>query len=79
MAEYVFELGETLYNEATGEVVLMPEVKEEIIRCKDCRHRDPEDKKCDCGNGIVWQLPRDDNWFCADGERRLKNELPTDD
>lgn len=41
-----------------------------IIRCKDCKHRDPEDKKCDCGHGIIWQLPRDDNWFCADGERR---------
>ena len=42
----------------------------QIIRCKDCKHRDPEDKKCDCGHGIIWQLPRDDNWFCADGERR---------
>lgn len=40
-----------------------------IIRCKECKHRDPEDKKCDCGHDIVWQLPRDDNWFCADGER----------
>ena len=31
---------------------------------------DPEDKKCDYGHGIVWQLTRDDDWFCADGERR---------
>lgn len=42
----------------------------EIVRCRECKHRDPEDKKCDCGHGIVWQLARDDNWFCADGERR---------
>lgn len=42
----------------------------EVVRCKDCWHRDPEDKKCDCGHDIIWQLPRDDNWFCADGERR---------
>lgn len=42
----------------------------ELIRCKDCKHRDPEDRKCDCGHGILWQLPRDDDWFCADGERR---------
>ena len=42
----------------------------QIVRCKDCKHRDPEDKKCDCGHGIIWQLPRDNNWFCADGERR---------
>ena len=41
-----------------------------VVRCKDCKHRDPEDKKCDCGHAIQWQLPRDDDWFCADGERK---------
>ena len=41
-----------------------------VVRCRDCKHRDPEDKKCDCGHAILWQLPRDDDWFCADGERR---------
>lgn len=41
----------------------------EIVRCKDCKHRDPEDHKCDCGHTILWQLPRDDDWFCADAER----------
>lgn len=43
--------------------------KEYVVRCKDCKHRDPEDKKCDCGHDIRWQLPRADEWFCADGER----------
>ena len=43
--------------------------KEYVVRCKDCKHRDPEDKKCDCGHDIQWQLPRSDEWFCADGER----------
>lgn len=42
----------------------------EIVRCGECRHRDPEDKKCDCGHAIIWQLPRDDDWYCADAERR---------
>lgn len=41
-----------------------------VVRCKDCKYLDPEDKKCDCGHAILWQLPRDDDWFCADGERR---------
>ena len=41
-----------------------------VVRCKDCKHRDPEDKKCDCGHAIQWQLPRDDDWFCSDGERK---------
>lgn len=40
-----------------------------VVRCKDCKHRDPEDKRCDCGHAIEWQLPRGDDWFCADGER----------
>ena len=41
----------------------------ELVRCKDCKHRDPEDFKCDCGHDIHWELPRPDNWFCADGEK----------
>ena len=41
-----------------------------VVRCRDCKHRDPEDKKCDCGHDIMWQLPRDDDWFCADAKRR---------
>ena len=42
----------------------------DIVRCGECRHRDPEDKKCDCGHDIIWQSPRDDDWYCADSERR---------
>ena len=44
----------------------------EIVRCGECRHRDPEDKKCDCGHGVIWQLPRGDDWYCADAERRTE-------
>jgi predicted RNA-binding Zn-ribbon protein involved in translation (DUF1610 family) len=51
-------------------IMSLPSVQTEIIRCKDCKHRDPEDKKCDCGHDIMWQLPRRDDWFCADAERR---------
>lgn len=42
----------------------------EIVRCKDCVHRDPEDKKCDCGS-LERQgcpFPVRDDYFCADGE-----------
>lgn len=44
--------------------------QEQIVRCKDCKHRDPENGECDSGHGIQWQLPRSDDWFCADGERK---------
>ena len=49
-----------------------PTIQPEIVRCKDCKHRDPEDEKCDCGHDIQWQLPRQDDWYCADGERMDK-------
>ena len=42
----------------------------EVVRCKDCKHRDPEDLKCDCGHAILWQLCREDDWYCADGEKK---------
>jgi hypothetical protein len=47
----------------------LPSAQPEIVRCEYCKHRDPEDKKCDCGHDILWQLPRRNDWFCADGER----------
>lgn len=43
-----------------------------VVRCKDCRHRDPEDHKCDSGEferqGCPFKVA--DNYFCAYGERR---------
>lgn len=43
-----------------------------VVRCRECIHRDPEDKKCDCGGleraGCIF--PVDDNYFCAYGERK---------
>lgn len=42
-----------------------------VVRCKDCRHRDPEDHKCDCGEterqGCPFKVS--DDYFCAYGER----------
>jgi len=52
----------------------IPSAQPEIIRCRDCKHRDPEDKKCDCGHDIVWNLPRQDDWFCADAKRRTDEQ-----
>ena len=56
------------------ELMMMPSAQPEIVRCGEYRHRDPEDKKCDCGHDIIWQLPRDDDWFCGDAERRTGGE-----
>ena len=40
-----------------------------VVRCGECTHRDPEDKKCDCG---CWHIPfavKDED-FCSYGERK---------
>lgn len=41
-----------------------------VVFCKDCKHRDPEDGKCDSGHDIKWNLSRPDLWFCADGAKK---------
>lgn len=46
-----------------------------VVRCKECKHRDPEDKRCDCG---CWHNPftTNDNDFCSYGERRTDANEP---
>lgn len=43
-----------------------------VVHCKDCKHRDPEDRKCDCGElaraGCIF--PVKDDYFCAYGARK---------
>ena len=43
-----------------------------VVLCRDCKHRDPEDHKCDCGQleraGCVF--PVDDDYYCAYGVKR---------
>lgn len=42
-----------------------------VVRCRECRHRDPEDHKCDCGENERQGCPFrvHDDYFCAYGER----------
>ena len=43
-----------------------------VVLCKDCKHRDPEDHRCDCG-GMERQgcpFPVDDDYFCSYAEKR---------
>lgn len=40
-------------------------IREDIVRCKDCKWYDEQISLCDnCG------LPREQTFFCADGKRR---------
>ena len=39
---------------------------QELIRCKDCKHHSEAGF---CGYNDIYPWPEDD-WFCADGERK---------
>ena len=39
----------------------------ELVRCKDCRHWNGEDRDCNIKVGHFTAPP---DWFCADGEKR---------
>jgi len=64
MAEYIIEF--PVIKEKSNATF-----KEEIVRCRDCIHGDPNG----CGEVICEMLDgkdhfRPENWYCADGERR---------
>lgn len=54
--------------EDTG--VWMEKEEKEVIRCKDCKHREVENGFCE-GRGWPMQLVPDDG-FCDKGERRTE-------
>ena len=69
MKEYIVEPGDALYNENTGKAVFNLIVNGELTRCKDCKYKEAEE------NGMVYcSIPTggwvDEDWFCADGERK---------
>ena len=47
-------------------------IQTDIVRCGECKYRDPENKHCDCG-AIERQgckFPTNDEYFCSYGERK---------
>ena len=69
--EYIIEVEPYYMENKSGEVCFQSNWIKPLVRCKNCRHRDPEDHKCDSGQleraGCVF--PVDDDYFCAYGER----------
>ncbi len=73
-----------VYSELHDMVSSLPSAQPEIVKCWDCKHR-VENKHygergyiklkamCELDTGDPFELGRnaeDDEWFCADGERR---------
>lgn len=47
----------------------------ELIRCKDCKHYEPDDYCIghgDCNGACDNLIKVSDNWFCPDAERRTE-------
>ena len=44
--------------------------KKELVMCRNCKHRDPEDHKCDHHWNAYSPIPVDDDFWCAYGERK---------
>ena len=66
MSEYIFEMGDALYNEETGEAIFKPKVVGELVRCKDCMFYVPEDdSRCD----VIEQFDVPEMFFCGNGVR----------
>lgn len=60
-------LEDAVYNSRTNK-----KYDDDIVRCKDCKHQDPDrfddgEGNYVCRKGHGW---KPDNWFCADGEKR---------
>lgn len=62
----------TIMPERSEVLLIVDNQPEVIVRCKDCKHQDPDrfddgEGNYVCRKGHGW---KPDNWFCADGERK---------
>lgn len=73
MAEYIFEIGEGLYNEETGECCFKPKIIGKLIRCKDCKFKVGEKPIAD---GRYWcVLHQSFMYYCSDAERKEDGKI----
>ena len=60
--EYIERHERTENTESIGYV-------QQLVRCKNCKHRYDNDQKCPFCNECGGRDYPGDNWFCADGEQ----------
>jgi hypothetical protein len=76
------EYGGATYDGDAAHVCLKPTFIQPLVRCRDCKYRPHWDEKtssavfpipdrcpCECDDYFYSWIPNDD-WFCAEGERR---------
>ena len=78
MAEYIFEMSDALYDEATGQMCMKPEYKGKLTRCKDCTKWDRHDGTFKDVDGKEWHNCKTlcfrtmAYFYCADAEREAE-------
>ena len=65
--EYIIRINDNDLIDSDGNKRI-EEIKE-LVRCKDCKHYSEGESQCLAQPGY---FPVDDNWYCADGERKVK-------
>lgn len=70
MSDYIFRIDGALYKEETGETVMKPKLIGELIRCKNCKHRDDD---------VHWPwcplLYIDDGNYCSYGDPKEADDI----
>ena len=61
-------IGEDIAEECEICLRTVPSAQPEIIRCKDCKKREH------CRTTNTWAVAPSDDWYCADAERRGKQD-----
>lgn len=57
-------IGEYILSKFRNLIRSMPTIEPELIRCKDCAKREY------CRTSNTWAVAPNDDWYCADAERR---------
>lgn len=68
MSEYIIEMGDSSYQSTSGLLCAdISQLREEIVRCRDCRYFSIGTNTDSCGFTDKYAHP---DGFCAWGERR---------
>ena len=67
---YYRDHGDTHNSLMACDALALLKEQPEIVRCKDCKHRFDG---C-CYNNLNFGVYVANNWFCADGERKVKRK-----
>lgn len=72
MNEYIFDMGDALYDMDTGKAVFQTKPVGKLVRCKNCENWDEQDHWCNIRDSYRWDYKPDD--FCSYADRKEGDE-----